>query len=238
MVIETGGARRSCSVHGRIIPVAVWILCVLADCVTGCTSIAVEPYAGSASRNEVIYVIAGRWHTELGLPLQVISGPLVALKPDFPTARHLVFGWGAHDYYMARNPGIMDLMRAAAPGPAVMLVIPLQISPEAFAGASNTFVLHVSRDGVERLSQFLWEYLAKGREGTPRRISTGPYPQSVFYASTGTYDLVHTCNTWTAEALRVVGLPVSAAGVVFAGQVLDQLPPLTEGTPEQIQRGR
>ena len=107
---------------------------------------------------------------------------------------------------MARNPGIGDLMRAAAPGPAVMLVIPLQVSPEAFAGASKTFVLHVSRDGVERLSQFFREYLAQGREGTPRGISTGPYPKSVFYASTGTYDFVHTCNTWTAEALRVVGL--------------------------------
>src|SRR5271165_1584522 len=47
----------------------------------------------------------------------------------------------------------------------------------------------------------------------------------------------HTCNTWTAEALRAVGLPVNAAGVVFAGQVLDQLPPLAEA-PEQIQSGR
>jgi uncharacterized protein (TIGR02117 family) len=185
----------------------------------------------------VIYVIAAGWHTELGLPLQVISSPLAALKPDFPSARYLVFGWGAQDYYMARNPGIGDLMRAAAPGPAVMLVIPIQGSPEPFAGASKAFVLRVSRDGVERLSQFLWEYLAKGQEGTPRRIGTGPYPQSVFYASTGTYDLVHTCNTWTAEALRAVGLPVNAAGVVFAGQVLDQLPPLAEA-PKQMQSGR
>jgi hypothetical protein len=45
----------------------------------------------------------------------------------------------------------------------------------------------------------------------------------VFYAATGTYDLSHTCNTWTAEALRAAGAPVSAAGVVFAGQLLDQL---------------
>ena len=35
-------------------------------------------------------------------------------------------------------------------------------------------------------------------------------------------------NTWTAEALRVAGLPVSTSGVVFADQVLDQLPPLLE----------
>jgi hypothetical protein len=140
----------------------------------------------------------------------------------------LVFGWGARDYYMARNPGIGDLLRAAAPGPAVMLVIPLQISPDAAFGASNGFSVRAPPEGIRHLSQFLWDYLAADEQGAPRPIETGPFSQSVFYASAGTYNLSHTCNTWTAEALRVAGLPVSAAGVVFAGQVLDQLRPLLE----------
>jgi len=89
-----------------------------------------------------------------------------------------------------------------------MLVIPLQISPEAAFGASNGFSIPVSQEGIGHLS--------------------GPFSQSVFCASAGTYNLSHTCNTWTAEALRVAGLPISAAGVGFAGQVLDQLRPLLE----------
>jgi uncharacterized protein (TIGR02117 family) len=181
-----------------------------------------------APRNEVVYVIAGGWHTELGLPAAEISGPLAALKPEFPSARYLVFGWGARDYYMAQNPGIADILRALAPGPAVMLVIPLQTPPEAFFGASNAVLIHVAADGLEHLSELLWNYLVVDNEGAPRRIGAGPYPQSVFYAATGTYNLSHTCNTWTAEALRVAGLPVTTAGVVFAGQVLDQLPRFLE----------
>jgi uncharacterized protein (TIGR02117 family) len=188
-----------------------------------------------ASRDEVVYVISGGWHTELGLPLDAISGPLAALKPEFSSASYLVFGWGARDYYMARNPGIGDVLRALAPGPAVMLVIPLQIPPEAFFGAPNAVLIQVSRDGIERLSELLWNYLAADRREAPRRVGTGPYPQSVFYASTGTYNLSHTCNTWTAEALRVTGLPVTAAGVVFASQVLDQLPPLLKPVTENTQ---
>ena len=109
-----------------------------------------------------------------------------------------------------------------------MLVIPLQVSPEAFFGASNAFAVPASQAGIERLSQVLWNYLAVEKEGHPLRVATGPYPQSFFYASTGTYDLSHTCNTWTAEALRAAGLPVTTSGVVFAGQVLDQLRPLLE----------
>jgi uncharacterized protein (TIGR02117 family) len=194
----------------------------------------VKPYAGSTPRTEMIYVISGGWHTELGLPLEALSGPLAVLNQDFPSARYLVFGWGAHDYYMAQNPGIRDLLRAATPGPAVMLVIPLQISPEMFFGASNVFVLPAPRDGIQRLSQFLWDYLDKDEKGAPHSIGIGPYPQSVFYASTRTYNLGHTCNTWTADALRVAGLPVSATGVVFAGQVLDQLPPILEMAREPI----
>ena len=205
--------------------IAVWILCGLAGC-GGANP--VEPYIGSASRTELVYVISGGWHTEIGLPVGTISGPLAALKAEFPSAGYLVFGWGARDYYMARNPGTGDILRALAPGPAVMLVIPLKMAPETFFGVSNTFLVYVSRDGIERLSELLWNYLAADEDRSPRRIGTGPYPESVFYASTGTYNLSHTCNTWTAEALRVTGLPVSATGVVFTAQVLDQLPPLLE----------
>jgi hypothetical protein len=109
-----------------------------------------------------------------------------------------------------------------------MLVIPLQLAPEEFFGASNAFAVPVSRAGIERLSQFLWDYLAEDNEVPPRRVGTGPYPQSMFYASAGAYNLGHTCNTWTVEALHVAGLPVTTSGVVFAGQVLDQLRPLLE----------
>jgi Protein of unknown function (DUF2459) len=191
----------------------------------------VKPYAGSAPRTEVIYVISGGWHTELGLLRKALSGPLAALNQDFPSARYLVFGWGAHDYYMATNPGIGDLLRATAPGPAVMLVIPLQISPEMFFGASNVFVLPGAAGGPPAS---LAVSVGLTETGAPHRIGSGPYPQSVFYASTGTYNLGHTCNTWTAEALRIAGLPVNAAGVVFAGQVLDQLPPILEMAREPI----
>jgi Protein of unknown function (DUF2459) len=106
--------------------IVVWILCGLAGC-RGANP--VEPHIGSASRTELIYVIAGGWHTEIGLPVGAIGGPLAALKAEFPGARYLVFGWGARDYYMARNPGLGDILRALTPGPAVMLVIPLQMPP-------------------------------------------------------------------------------------------------------------
>ncbi|MGH7117166.1 MAG: DUF2459 domain-containing protein [Stellaceae bacterium] len=187
------------------------------------TAAPAEFILSAASRAQTIYVIVGGWHTEIALPIASIEPPLTALTPGFPGARYLVFGWGARGYYMALHPGFADLMRAATPGPAVMLVIPLAISPVAFAGAGNAFRMAISPGGAARLSRFLWDDLAGGGNRIPRELGPGPDPQSVFYAAAGTYDLSHTCNTWTALALRTAGVPVSAAGVVFAGQLIDQL---------------
>lgn len=177
----------------------------------------------AAARAAPIYVIAGGWHTELALPVGLIRGPLASLTHGFAGAPYAIFGWGARGYYMARNPGLGDLLRAARPGPAVMLVIPLWVSPVQYVGAGNAVALRVSQGGLEGLLRFVWGSLAKDRNGAPYQAGAGPYPHSVFYAAAGDYDLGHTCNTWTALALHAAGLPVTAAGVVFAGQLLSQL---------------
>ncbi len=193
-----------------------------------CAAPSVAPVALSGPRTEPLYVIARGWHTEIVLPAARLGSPLASLQPAASGVRFLVFGWGARDYYMAPDPGLADALRASAPGPAVTLVIPLAVSPEDFAGPGNVVPLRVTREGMARLARILWDSFAKDSAGAPRPLGPGPYPQSLFYAASGTYDLSHTCNTWTAEALAAAGLPVSAAGVVFASQLVDQVRPLAE----------
>ncbi len=191
---------------------------LLTSCVWG-----PEPYEGGAPRTETVYVAALGWHTEIGLRADGITGPLAALEREFPGASYFVFGWGERDYYMAANPGLADLMRALVPGPAVMLVRGLHRSPAETFGAADVYAVPVSLEGMDRLSQYLWGYLDKDGKGELRRAGDGPEPESAFYAAAGTYDIGNTCNTWTAEALNAAALPVSAAGVVFAGQVVDRV---------------
>lgn len=118
---------------------------------------------------------------------------------------------------------------SSAGGPAT---ITCHETPDSRICYERRFRDRQSHGDADRLSQFLSGYVAKDAEGTPRRIGAGPYPGSVFYASTGTFDLAHTCNTWSAEALRAAGLPVSSVGVVYAGQLIEQLPPPAAATPE------
>lgn len=201
----------------------------LAGALAACAWSPVEPYAGQAPRSQTLYVIASGWHTEIGVSADSLSGPIGALRRASPNARYFVFGWGERDYYMTPNVGLADLLAAALPASSVMLVIPIDDPPTAFFTAgSRVFAIPVTQEGIDHLSQFLWDYLEKDTQQVPRRIGDGPYPQSSFYASIGTYSLGNTCNTWTAEALHVSGLPVGAAGVVFADQVVDRVRPLVE----------
>ncbi len=190
----------------------------------GCAATPVKPYAGTAPRLQTLYVIASGWHTEIGVPVNALSGPIASLEKGSPDTQYVVFGWGQRDYYMAANPGLGDLLEAGVPGPSVLLVIPLAESPTVyFTVEASVFAVPVSQDGLDRLSQFLWDSLQRGPQGLPHRLGDGPYPGSSFYASTETYSLTNTCNTWTAEALHVTGLPVSPSGIVFAHGVVDQV---------------
>ena len=167
--------------HERSVP-AVMLVAALVYALAGCASPPVEPYAGQASRLETLYVIAGGWHTEIGLPAHAMTGSLVALKEASPGSPYFVFGWGQRHYYVAQNPGLGELLEALVPAPAVMLVIPLNRPPsEFFTADSSVFAVRVSQDGLDRLSQFLWGYLEKDPDRIPHRLGEGPYPGSSFY---------------------------------------------------------
>jgi uncharacterized protein (TIGR02117 family) len=173
---------------------------------------------------EPVYVIAEGWHTDICLPAARIPAPLNALRADYPRAEWLEIGWGQRDVFMTPEPSLAEMMRACLPGPAVALVLPLLApTPEALRTPAQVLMLRASTAGFARLCDAVWGYFAKDTEGRPRRIGPGACGDCLFYASDGTYDLAHTCNTWTAEMLRAGGFPVTTVGVVTAADVMDQI---------------
>lgn len=128
---------------------AICALAVLAASMAACATPTALPQAWPLG-SPALQVIAEGWHTEIAVPTANLVGPIAGLKADFPGAHYLVFGWGARGYYMARRPGLGDVLRAALPGPAVMLVVPLQARPAAAFGVANTIPLSARRGGLQR----------------------------------------------------------------------------------------
>ena len=169
-----------------------------------------------------IYVVGRGWHTDIGLPVSEVTGPLASLERDFPGVRFMVFGFGEREFYMAHNEGSGEMLAALLPSKSAILMTALNTAPtEAFAD-HTVVALHLPQAGVERIVARLWDGLEKQADGSAARLANGPYAGSVFYAARETYDAFHTCNTWTALVLRDAGIPVDTH-VLFAGQVMQQV---------------
>jgi uncharacterized protein (TIGR02117 family) len=187
---------------------------------TGCATVPPEPLPAG---NAVLYVIERGWHTDIGLPVDEVTGPLASLEAEFPGVRFMVFGFGERAYYMSRRTGSGEMLTALLPSPSAILLTALNAAPTVAFPDHRVVLLRLPQSGVDRIAARIWDSLEKSFDGTAHRLAIGPYPGSVFYASRETYDGLNTCNTWTAALLRQGGLPLDPSGVLFAGQVMRQV---------------
>jgi uncharacterized protein (TIGR02117 family) len=180
-----------------------------------------QPATVAAQPDEaVLYVIERGWHTDIGLPVEEISGPLTALERPFPGVRFLTFGFGERQFLVTRQVSVGAMLAALLPSSSALLMTALGTTPEVAFGPEHVVVLRVSRAGMARIEASIWRELERSDAGEPVRLADGPYPGSVFYAARDTYDGFYTCNTWTASMMRSAGLPMATTGILFAGQVM------------------
>jgi uncharacterized protein (TIGR02117 family) len=184
--------------------------------ITACTAPGPVPGPDDA----VIYVVHRDWHTDIGVPVEEIAGPLATVELAFPGVRFLVFGFGERQFLVNRNRDIGAMLNALLPSQSALLMTALSATPDRAFGPENVVVLHVSRAGLARIESAIWREFEPSSAGEPVLLADGPYPGSVFYAARHTYDGLYTCNTWIADILQAGGLPMPVSGVLFSGQVM------------------
>ncbi len=169
-----------------------------------------------------LYVVGRGWHTDIGLPVDEIHGPLASLEKGFPGVRYMVFGFGERQFYMARHGASSAMLGALFPSDSAVLMTALSAAPTVAFADYQVVELRLPQSGIDRIAARIWNGLEKAPDGTARRLADGPYPGSVFFAGAETYDAFHTCNTWTALVLRDAGLPVDTH-VLLVDQVMQQV---------------
>jgi hypothetical protein len=184
--------------------------------VAACSAPIPVPMANDA----VVYVIRREWHTDIGLPVEEIASPLAILEKPFPGVRFLTFGFGERQFLVNHEKSFGAMVGALLPSQSALLMTALAASPERAFGSQSVVALRVSRAGLYRIQAALWQELELSAAGEPILLANGPYEGSVYYAARDTYYGLYTCNTWTADILRAGGLPIPAAGVLFAGQIM------------------
>lgn len=165
-----------------------------------------------------IGVVREGWHTGIIIPTRQLTGPLASIRPLISQTSFVGIGWGNRHYYRDRHPSLLSGLRALFPSRSVLHVTAW--SHQRLITLSQTKHLYwvgITAHGWDRLQSFLTRSFTLGPADTV--VAVGPKTRGGnFFASPRTYDAWHTCNTWTADALRTIGFREQGP-VLFAGQV-------------------
>lgn len=200
--------------------VAALLAAVVALATAACS---VAPPACVPQGGDPIYVVGLGWHAEIGIPVADLDGPLAFYRHVFPGARVVMFGYGKKTFITAPARSLAEYILGPFPGPAVIQVTGLSVTPVQAYPPGSTITLALPAGGRAALSAAIWNDLVKDQNGAPRVVSLGHDPVSVFYMAGSSYNLMHTCNTWTADMLHATGLGISGDGVVFSDQVMSRI---------------
>jgi hypothetical protein len=159
-----------------------------------CAGMPQPPAGAPADARPGLYVVRRGWHVDIALDAADLTGPLAAMRREFPGARYLVFGFGDRGYLLHRgnDPGRSSgAVRALWPGPALLLVTGLSAPPADAFGAGHVIGLAVGPRAAGQLQEFVWQSLAPSPAGL-RPLAPGPYGGSAFFEASGRYDALDT----------------------------------------------
>jgi uncharacterized protein (TIGR02117 family) len=181
-----------------------------------------------AEEGIAIYACDNGVHTDLLLPVRAGTVDWSAGLPEAVPMRaseqdYLSFGWGSRDFYINTptwaDVGVGTALKAVLWDETVVHVeYRRQPSP---TEACGTWV--VAPDTYQRIVAYVVDSFQ--RPAVP--VARGYGPRDTFYAATGRYTIIDTCNQWTGQALRAGGAPV-APWTPFSFLVLWNLPMISK----------
>ncbi len=215
------------SLPGRRIAAAAVATALLSACAAPISSASKPPspatVADAPGADHIVHVVRRGWHAGLIVErAALLRAGLPAEAADFPAAAFLEFGWGDRRYYMAPDPTPGMALRAAlTPTRAALHVEPRAHPP---AGATpDTLAVPLSDADFARLAHALSETFERRPGETATPLAPGQRPGARFYAATGRFHLLNTCNTWIARTLAAAGVAIDPSGTATAGDLMRRL---------------
>jgi uncharacterized protein (TIGR02117 family) len=178
----------------------------------------------SSEGAKTIYVVSHGWHTGIVVKGDEIPELLLPEKNEYLNSTYIEFGWGDADFYMDPDAGVPEALNAAlSSDSSVLHVVWFSNAVEKYFPADEVVELRICDKGFERLCVFLHEAFTRDSTGKASALRHGYYQQSKFYRSIEQYQLLNTCNVWTAKALQLAGFSLMPIFFTTAESIMDEV---------------
>lgn len=180
---------------------------------------------GADERTKTVWIISNGVHTDIVLKAADLPRDWRKLLPrhffsaDIPAPSHLGFGWGARALYLEAptwaHLTFATAIRAMSWDRTFNHVALYARLPD----AEHRRALALTPDQTSRLWAYIQSRFAIDPEGHGEFAAFGYRGNDAFFAATGHYSPLITCNQWTSAALRAAGQQV-ATWAPFAQSIL------------------
>ncbi len=191
-----------------------FVALIAALALAGCMSAkAIPPAPGDCA---TIRLWSNGWHASLALPAETFSEDH-PLRTLFPDKRYFLIGWGARDFYMTEQAGVLEGIKAVLPPTRSAIHIIAGDAPveDALWRPRHLMEFAVSQSALSAMQEKIAASLDYDEAGAPVIVGEGRVAgASYFLASKGGFHLFSMCNHWTARRLGEAGVPVNA-GISF-----------------------
>jgi uncharacterized protein (TIGR02117 family) len=158
-----------------------------------------------------VLVITNPIHTDIAIPatsetLQAFAFLQESGLPlDAPGLRWLVFGWGGRAFYL-ETPTWADLKLVPALKALTIdrSVMHAELAGNIERGLPNVKSIRVSTDEFSRMLQSILDSFDPQQPAAIQGAGYGPNDR--FFEANGYFNVLLSCNTWAAKALRAAGL--------------------------------
>ncbi|RYZ79182.1 MAG: DUF2459 domain-containing protein, partial [Moraxellaceae bacterium] len=194
----------------RLLNIKISIVIFFVALTTGCASTPRAKDVPIADVQHKIYFIYRSWHTSILFDAKTLAPQSPLLKRKLDAEKFARIGWGDGDYFTGKSKTWGTAAKALVVSKySAIQLLTYNYDPFDEIPADTIVPLMITDEGFRNLSRYVNNSFTLDAQGNLLALMANGEATGEFFQANGHYGAFSNCNTWSGQALRAAGLPVS-----------------------------